>query len=76
VDVDGAKALTERLARSRAASPQPAAGEIPEGAPPVYRWFAFGRDADSAASATSDGASAENGPTLGQDGLDLPSTSE
>jgi hypothetical protein len=74
VDIDGAKALNERLAGSKAARPQPAAGDIPEDAPPVYRWVAFGRNAESATSATSDGASAENGPALGQDGLGLPST--
>jgi hypothetical protein len=75
VDIDGAKALNERLARSRASRPQPAAGDIPEGAPPVYRWFAFRRNADGATPATNNGASAENGPALGQDGLGLPSTS-
>jgi hypothetical protein len=75
MDIDGAKALEERLARGRAAKPQPTSGDIPEGAPPVYRWFAFGRDADAAASATSDG-SGDKGSTLGPDGLGgLPSTS-
>lgn len=75
MDIDGAKALEERLARSGASRPEPAAGEIPEGAPPVYRWFAFGRNADSAASATSDGTSTDGGSPLGPDGLGLPSTS-
>jgi hypothetical protein len=74
VDIDGAKALTERLARSRAVRPEPASGDIPEDAPPVYRWFAFGRNAEGAA-ATSDGGAAENGSPLGQDGLGLPPTS-
>jgi len=75
MDIDGAKALEERLARSGATRPQPASGDIPEGAPPVYRWFAFGRNAEGATSATGDAAAPENGSTPGPDGLGLPSTS-
>jgi hypothetical protein len=74
MDIDGAKALEERLARSRAARPEPASGDIPEGAPPIYRWFAFGKSADGATPASTD-RSAENGSPLGPDGLGLPSTS-
>jgi hypothetical protein len=74
LDIDGAKALEERLARNGAAKPRPAAGDIPEGAPPIYRWFAFGSSVDAATPASGNG-SAESGSTLGPDGLGLPSTS-
>ena len=74
MDIDGAKALEERLARSGAAKPRPDSGEIPEGAPPIYRWFAFGTNVDGA-SASSDVAPAEGGSILGPDGLGLRSTS-
>ncbi len=73
MDIDGAKALNERLARGRAAKATPASGEIPEGAPPVYHWFAFRESADGATPALNDGGSAENGPTAG---LGFPPTSQ
>jgi hypothetical protein len=72
MDIDGAKALEERLARSGSVKARPAAGVIPEGAPPIYRWFAFDSGVDGAASAPNEG---ENRSTLGPDGLGLPSTS-
>jgi hypothetical protein len=68
LDIDGAKALEERLGRNGAAKPRPASGDMPEGAPPIYRWFAVRSSVDEA-------ASAESGLTPGQDGLGLPSTS-
>lgn len=73
MDIDGAKALEERLARSGAAEPLPGSGDIPDGAPPIYRWFAFRKNAEGVTPASSDG-SAGNGPTLGPDGL--PSTAQ
>ena len=69
MDIDGAKALEERLARNGAAKPRPASGDMPEGAPPIYRWFAFRSSVD-------DAASAENGSTLGPDEPGFPSTSQ
>ncbi len=72
MDIDGAKALEERLARSGSAKAQPASADIPEDAKPIYRWFAFRTNADGATPASND---RESGPALGPDGLGLPSTS-
>jgi hypothetical protein len=72
MDIDGAKALEERLARSGAVKARPPAAAVPEGAPPIYRWFAFDSSVDGAAAAPTD---EENRSTLGPDGLGLPSTS-
>jgi hypothetical protein len=45
MDVNGAKALKERLGPNRAVEPLPASVdvEVPEDAPPVYHWFGVGR---------------------------------
>lgn len=76
MDIDGAKALEERLAKSGAPKARPASGDIPEGAPPVYRWFAFGSSVDGATPAGKDGVSAENASTRGRDGLGSSSTAQ
>ena len=76
MDIHGAKALEERLARSGGAKARPAPGDVPEGAPPVYRWFAYGSNVDDATPAAHDGVSAENAATRGPDGLGSPSTTQ
>jgi hypothetical protein len=45
VDIDGAKALAERLSRTAGAR-QPASVEVPDGAPPIYHWFGIGKKND------------------------------
>jgi hypothetical protein len=72
MDIDGAKALKERLARSGRALARTASLDVPADAPPVYHWFGHGRKADGAAPAPDDGASQEDGSaSLGRD-LDFP----
>jgi hypothetical protein len=59
MDIDGAKALKERLAQTGAVEAQRASENVPEHAPPVYHWFGVGPTADRAAvpaDATPDGA--------------------
>lgn len=76
MDIDGAKALKERLARTAWAKARPASVEVPAAdAPPVYHWFSAGRNADGAAPAPSSGdaVSADGSSTLGR--LGLPPTS-
>ena len=46
MDIDGAKALKDRLARTAWARARPASIEVPDDAPPVYHWFSVGRNAD------------------------------
>ncbi len=73
MDIDGAKALKERLARTAWAKPRPASVEVPADAPPVYHWFSAGRNADGAAPSSGDAVSADGSSTLGR--LGLPPTS-
>ena len=54
MDIDGAKALKERLARSGAVEAQRASEVVPEHAPPVYHWFGVGTTPDRAAAAPDD----------------------
>jgi hypothetical protein len=61
LDIDGAKALKERLARSGRVPAQPASIEISEDAPPVYHWFSARTSSDSAPPAPSDGAASDDG---------------
>ena len=65
MDIDGAKALKERLARTAWAKARPASVEVPDDAPPVYHWFGVGRNADGAAPSSGDAASADGAPPLG-----------
>lgn len=39
MDINGAKALKLRLGAKAADVPPPASDDVPEGAPPVYRWL-------------------------------------
>ncbi len=39
MDINGAKALKVRLGPNAADVPRPASADVPEGAPPVYRWL-------------------------------------
>jgi len=39
LDIEGAKALKERLGRNGAKEVPPSSVEIPEDAPPVYHWL-------------------------------------
>ena len=74
MDIDGAKALKERLARTAWAKARPASVEVPaDDAPPVYHWFSVGRNADGAAPSSGDAVSADTSSTLGR--LGLPPTS-
>jgi hypothetical protein len=61
MDIDGAKALKERLARTAWVKARPASVVAPDDAPPVYRWFSVGRDRDGAAPAAGDAVSADDG---------------
>jgi hypothetical protein len=63
LDIDGAKALKERLARSGRVAAQPASVEVSEGAPPVYHWFSVRTSSDGATPAPSDGAASDDGPS-------------
>lgn len=46
MDIDGAKALNERLARRRGTMPRSASVDVPDDAPPVYRWFGIAKSTD------------------------------
>jgi len=72
MDIDGAKALKERLARTAWVKARPASVEAPDGAPPVYHWFSVGRNADGAEPSAGDAVSGEGSSTLGPGRLDLP----
>jgi hypothetical protein len=54
MDIDGAKALKERLARSGGVAAQRAPEDVPEGAPPVYHWFGVANTPDRAAAGPDD----------------------
>ena len=56
MDIAGAKALKQRLARNGAkAAPRVRADvDIPEDAPPVYHWLGVGQSASSAPAADDD----------------------
>jgi len=56
MDIDGAKALKERLEQRGAAQPRPASGDVPEDAPPVYHWLGVSRTPDRGAPAPADEA--------------------
>ena len=75
MDIDGAKALKERLARTAWAKPRPASVEAPADAPPVYHWFSDSTNANGAAPSSGDAVSADDGSSpLGQGPLGLPPT--
>ena len=46
MDIDGAKALRERLAQTGAVAAQRVSEVVPEHAPPVYHWFGVSTAAD------------------------------
>jgi acetyl esterase/lipase len=54
MDIDGAKALQERLARTGAVAAQRAPEEVPAHAPPVYHWFGVANTPDRAVTAPAD----------------------
>jgi hypothetical protein len=62
MDIDGAKALKERLAQTAWVKARPASVDVPDGAPPVYHWFNVGRKADGAAPSAGDAVPAESPP--------------
>lgn len=66
MDINGAKALKKRLGLNGTAetAPAPADVDIPEDAPPVYRWLGVGQAAHEAASADAADESAARGATL------------
>jgi hypothetical protein len=67
MDIDGAKALKERLARTAWAKTRHASVEVPDDAPPVYRWFSASANADGG---SADALPADDGTlTLGPLGL-------
>jgi hypothetical protein len=75
MDIDGAKALKERLARTAWVKSRPAPVEVPDGAPPVYHWFSVGRNADASAPSSGDAVSVDGSSTLGSAQLGLPPAS-
>jgi len=48
MDINGAKALRQRIGEKPAPDPQPASGDISEDAPPVYRWTGVSKPAGQA----------------------------
>lgn len=72
MDIDGAKALKDRLARTAWARARPASIEVPDDAPPVYHWFSVGRNADGTVPSSPDAASADDSSLLGPGRLGLP----
>jgi hypothetical protein len=47
LDIAGAKALKERLGQNGASEAPPSSVEVPEDAPPVYRWLGVSKDPDT-----------------------------
>lgn len=76
MDIDGAKALNERLARRGAAAPQPVPVDAPADAPPVYRWFGIVKSSDDAGSLPGDVGPADAAPNLGSGPLGFPPASQ
>jgi hypothetical protein len=60
MDIDGAKALKERLERRGAAEPRAASVDVPADAPPVYHWLGVGSTPDRAVAAAPDKAAGGN----------------
>ncbi len=60
MDIDGAKALKERLGRRGAVKSPPAPVEVPEDAPPVYHWLGIGKSPTDTAPAPKDDTPADD----------------
>jgi len=54
MDINGAKALKRRLGHSGADEAPPASADVPEDAPPVYRWVGVRQAAPEALSAAAE----------------------
>ncbi len=72
MDIDGAKALKERLEQRGATEPRTAAVDVPADAPPVYHWLGVGKTPDHDAPAPDDeDSSGERRSWLGRARLGL-----
>jgi hypothetical protein len=66
MDIDGAKALKERLARTGAVAAQRASEVVPEHAPPVYHWFGVASTPDRAMPASDEALGGNRKSWLGR----------